>query len=198
MINSLFGVLSSKNESSVQLDLNGIEFSVIMPFNSIVKLPGLGEKVRIFTFLQHSQDVMQLFGFSEVKERIVFLDLIKVSGIGPKQAIKILSGIEVETLVKMLDDNDVNALSRLPGIGKKTAQKLILALRGKLKLEPDVLEEATPDCGDIIKALVDMGFEKKAAESVVGSILKEEDVSKVDSSEREQLIFRRAIILLSS
>ena len=196
MFNSLYGTLTHKDDSKVFLELNGIEWQIYMPFNSITKLPPSGENVRIYTYLQHSQDVMQLFGFSSPRERALFLDLLKVGGIGPKQSIKILSGVEVDNFIKQLDDNDVDALTRLPGLGKKTAQKIILALRGKLSFEENTGDIQADN--DIVNALVDMGFDRKSAESAVKRASEEEETTAVSESEREQTIFRRAIILLSS
>lgn len=196
MFNSLYGTLTHKDDSKVFLELNGIEWQIMMPFNSITRLPPSGENARIYTYLQHSQDIMQLFGFSNPRERSLFLDLLKVGGIGPKQAIKILSGIEVDNFIKQLDDNDVDALTRLPGLGKKTAQKIILALRGKLSFEEK--PSAHRADSDIVNALVDMGFDRKSAEAAVKHAAEEEDTMSVPDSEKEQTIFRRAIILLSS
>ena len=196
MFNSLYGTLTHKDESKVFLELNGIEWQVFMPYNSIVKLPSSGENARVYTYLQHSQDSMQLFGFSSPRERSLFLDLLKVGGIGPKQAVKILSGIEVDNFIRQLDDNDVDSLTRLPGLGKKTAQKIILTLRGKLSLEEPAGTVSTDS--DIINALVDMGFDRKSAESAVKKASEENIVKNAENTEKEQILFRRAIIILSS
>ncbi|MDC7123918.1 MAG: Holliday junction branch migration protein RuvA [Spirochaetales bacterium] len=196
MINSLNGIITQKDESKICIELNGIEWELIMPFNSINKLPPTGEKAKIYTYLQHSQDIMQLFGFFSQRERSLFFDLIKVNGVGPRQAIKILSGIEIDDFIKQLDDNDLDSLTRLPGLGKKTAQKIILALRGNLSFT----EPATSnnEYNDIINALVDMGFDRKSSEKAVTNASKEQKDSSASSQEKEQAIFKRAIILLSS
>ncbi len=196
MFNSLYGTITHKDDTKIFLELNGIEWQIYMPFNSITKLPHSGENARVYTYLQHSQDTMQLFGFAEARERVLFLDLLKVGGIGPKQAIKILSGIEVDSFVKQLDDNDVDALTRLPGLGKKTAQKIILALRGRLSLEEEHTAKAADS--DIVNALVEMGFERKAAEAAVKAAAEEDEAKNAAEAEKEQIIFRRAIIMLSS
>ncbi len=196
MFNSLYGTITHKDDTKIFLELNGIEWQIYMPFNSITKLPHSGENARVYTYLQHSQDTMQLFGFAEARERVLFLDLLKVGGIGPKQAIKILSGIEVDSFVKQLDDNDVDALTRLPGLGKKTAQKIILALRGRLSLEEEHTAKSADS--DIVNALVEMGFERKAAEAAVKAAAEEDEAKNAAEAEKEQIIFRRAIIMLSS
>lgn len=196
MFNSLYGTITHKDDSKIFLELNGIEWQIVMPFNSITKLPQSGEKARIYTYLQHSQDNMQLFGFGNPRERVLFLDLLKVGGIGPRQAVKILSSIEVDNFIKQLDDNDVDALTRLPGLGKKTAQKIILTLRGKLSFEEHTVSQTADS--DIINALVDMGFDRKASEAAVMRAAEEEESKNAPDSGKEQIIFRRAIILLSS
>ncbi len=196
MFNSLFGTITHKDESKVFLELNGIEWQIFMPYNSITKLPPAGENSRVYTWLQHSQDSMQLFGFSSTRERSLFLDLLKVGGIGPKQALKILSGIDPDSFIRRLDDNDVDALSSLPGLGKKTAQKIILTLRGKLSI--DQPSAGKPADNDLVNALVDMGFDRKASEAAVRRASEEEDTINAPETEKEQIIFRRSIILLSS
>jgi len=188
-------MITHKDDQKIFLDLNGIEWCIIMPYMSITKLPPSGEQARIYTYLQHSQDSMQLFGFSSPRERILFLDLLKVGGIGPKQAVRILSGVEVDNFIKQLDDNDIDSLTRLPGLGKKTAQKIILTLRGKLSFEELPAEKSADS--DIVNALVDMGFERKAAEASVRNAAEEADKQNVPADEKEKMIFRRAIILLS-
>ena len=196
MFNSLYGTITHKDESKIFLELNGIEWQIIMPYNSIIKLPSSGENARVYTYLQHSQDAMNLFGFSSPRERSLFLDLLKVGGIGPKQAVKILSGIEVDNFIRQLDDNDVDSLTRLPGLGTKTAQKIILSLRGKLSF--DEPSDTSGIDSDIINALVDMGFDRKSSEAAVQRASEEEEIKNADKSEKEQILFRRAIIILSS
>jgi Holliday junction DNA helicase RuvA len=167
-----------------------------MPYNSILKLPAVGETARIYLHLHHKEDIMQLYGFSESRERSLFLDLLKVAGIGPKQAVRMLSGTEVDLFIKQLDDNDVDALTRLPGLGKKTAQKIILALRGKLSFEEETMQPQADS--DIINALVDMGFDRKKAETAVRKAVEEISPEGIPEAEKEKAVFRRAIILLSS
>ena len=196
MFNSLYGMITRKEESRVLLELNGIEWQLNMPYSSILKLPASGEKARVYVHLHHKEDVMQLYGFASVRERILFLDLLKVSGIGPKQAIRILSGVDPDNFIRQLDENDVESLSRLPGIGTKTAQKIILALRGKLSFEePDGAESSN---SDIINALADMGFDRKQAEAAVRRAYEDPELAGTSADEIEKTVFRKAIILLSS
>ncbi len=142
---------------------------------------------------------MKLFGFASAEERSVFLDLMKVEGIGPRGAVKILSHIHARRLAEVLEGEDMGQLEKLPGIGKKTAQKMLLTLKGKLAFsaeQPGSAGEAAP-WQDVISALVSMGFEKKAAEDTVRKIDTSLD-QKLTPEERESALFRQAIIALSS
>lgn len=198
MINSISGIITGKDESSVFIETNGIEWQILMPFNSITKMPKSGEEARVLVYLHHREDVMQLYGFSDKRERSLFFDLLKVGGIGPKQAVRILSGIEVDTFIKQLDENDVDALTRLPGLGKKTAQKIVLTLRGKLSFNEETSSSGSH--GDIINALTDMGFDRKKAESAVRKAADELSASSDsgNSADFEKDLFKKAIVMLSS
>jgi len=170
--------------------------------------------VRLYTWLYHREDQMRLFGFASTASRDLFLDLMKVEGIGPKQAVKILSSIPARELESALEGEDLARLEAAPGIGKKTAQKMILALRGKL-----THAESAPDrkgaerksaYEDIVVALTGMGFDRKQAVEAVESIAAELGAEKPATGkvsagktgpagkEMEQEIFRRAIVALSS
>jgi holliday junction DNA helicase RuvA len=197
MINSLHGSITYKGLTEIFLECQGIEWSLTVSERTSGELPAVGNKVRVYTYLHHREDQMMLFGFAQVEERFLFHDLLRVSGIGPRQAIRILSGMSVDALVKSLDAEDVDSLSRIPGLGKKTAQKIILSLRGKLTAQNSGGEEATP-FNEIVTALVDMGFDRQSAAKAVSSIAPE-IVESVDEAEsREKEIFRRAIVALSS
>ena len=140
---------------------------------------------------------MTLYGFAGTDERFLFHDLLRVSGIGPKQAIRILSGMSVEQIVKSLDADDIDGLSRIPGLGKKTAQKIILALRGRLTLPQEDDEKVKP-FAEIVTALIEMGFEKQSATRVVERCAADISEESMSSEDREKEIFRRAIVSLSS
>jgi Holliday junction DNA helicase RuvA len=140
---------------------------------------------------------MVLFGFSSRDERMLFHDLLRVGGIGPKQAIRILSGMSVEQFVSSLDADDVDGLSSIPGLGKKTAQKIILTLRGRLTVTEDEDDTEVP-FADIIAALADMGFDRQSASKVVKKCSTDVGESKLSPEEKEKEILRRAIVSLSS
>jgi len=216
MFNSLSGTITAKLPVSLYLENAGIEWDLMVPSLSLDAFGPVGSEARVYTWLYHREDQMRLFGFASVRERELFVDLMKVDGIGPKQAIKILSSISASELEKALDGEDLGKLESAPGIGKKTAQKMILALKGKLTHDLDTSRpRGTEKKGpheDIIAALAGMGFDRKAAAAAVDSIVIElaKDQSETggptsvagrsvrNAQETEQEIFRRAIVALSS
>ena len=139
---------------------------------------------------------MALYGFSAMEERFLFLDLLRVSGIGPRQALRILSGMSVDEFVSSLDADDVDALSRIPGLGKKTAQKIILTLRGRLTL-PQAEDADTPNV-EIIAALAEMGFDRQSATKAVERVAADVRSEGLQGEDAEKELFRRAIVSLSS
>lgn len=220
MFNSLSGTITAKLPAALYLENSGVEWDLMVPSLSLDAFGPVGSAARVYTWLYHREDQMRLFGFATVRERELFVDLMKVDGIGPKQAIKILSSISASELEKALDGEDLGKLESAPGIGKKTAQKMILALKGKLTHDPDPARaRGTEKKGpheDIIAALAGMGFDRKAASAAVDTIVAElAHAAAADSTaapdsldapgsparnshETEQEIFRRAIVALSS
>ena len=197
MINSLHGTVSWKSSSEVFIENNGVEWSVTISERTSRDLPTVGEKTRILTYLHHREDQMTLYGFAHAEERLLFHDLLRVSGIGPKQAVRILSGMGVDQFAKNLDADDVDGLSRIPGLGKKTAQKIILTLRGRLTLIQSDDDKPTP-FAEIVTALVDMGFDRPSASKAVQRCAQEIGEGTGGIEEQEKEIFRRAIVSLSS
>lgn len=139
MISYVKGELVAVSENKIIVDVNGIGYGIFMPKQSITLLPALGNEVKIHTFLNIKEDAMQLFGFVTKDDLDVFKLVIGVNGIGPKGGLNILSQLSADGLRFAVLSNDVKAISASPGIGKKTAEKLILELKDKLSLE-DVLE----------------------------------------------------------
>jgi Holliday junction DNA helicase RuvA len=137
---------------------------------------------------------MALFGFADEEERRVFLDLLKVGGIGPRQALRILSGVSAAGLVTIIESGDVDSLAALPGLGKKTSQKVILALKGKLHME----ERETGPFSELVEALVGMGFDKQRAARVVREVAAELPAEDVGADERDRRVLKEAIVRLSS
>ena len=144
---------------------------------------------------------MILYGFATEAERAVFLELIKIAGIGPRQAIRILSGTSLDSFVAMLEAGNLDGLSTIPGLGMKTAQKIILALQGRLVSAAPSASEAAAESGganaELVTALYEMGFERKAARDAIEKAIAELEREDVEPAVREQEAFRRAIIALS-
>ena len=121
MFNSLTGEITFKGEERLCLQTGGVEWDLTVSRRALDRLPPVGQVTRVFTHLLHREDSMRLYGFSDPAERALFLDLQKVDGIGPRQALKVLSGVDREKFAQALETDDVDALSSLPGIGTKTA-----------------------------------------------------------------------------
>ncbi len=195
MFNSIQGIITEKLSDTVRLLSGGIEWEIGVPATDIARLPPAGEKGRVFTWMYHREDQMRLFGFFDNTRRNTFLELIKVEGIGPKQAVKIMGGIGQEELETALEREDLARLEAVPGLGKKTAQKMILALKGKIARSPGTIIVEGPH-QELVNALAEMGYDKKAAA---------EALARADSSlppetapaDREKLLFKQAIMFLS-
>lgn len=193
MFNSLFGRISGKQPGQLFLETAGVEWDIAMPDSALSALPDAGSQARVFTYLHHRDDQMRLFGFSSPEERALFLDLLKVDGVGPRAALRIMSGGPVEQLIERLDEGDVDSLARFPGIGKKTAQKIVLALRGKLRVQAG----STPrGHEEIAAALTEMGFDRRQASEAVASVAA--DLQKRGPQQpTEEEILKEAILRLS-
>ena len=193
MFNSIWGKISEKSPEGIFLLSGSIEWDITVPARDLAQLPALGEECRIFTWLNHREDQMKLFGFAKEERRAAFLELLKVEGIGPKGAIKILGGIGQEELEQALETEDIERLEAVPGLGKKTAQKMMLALRGKL-VKPKA-EGKTP-YGELLEALTEMGYDKRSATEALERAEKELPSGTV-AAEKEKLLFKQAIVYLS-
>ena len=147
----------------------------------------------MFTWLYHREDQVKLYGFAELERRETFLELLKVEGIGPKGAIKIMGGIGQEELERALENEDLARLEAVPGLGRKTAQRMILTLKGKLTSAKTAPE--TP-YGDLVEALAGMGYDKRAAAEAL-TRAETELPAETPASEREKLLFKQAIVNLS-
>jgi len=195
MFNSIRGIVSGKGGETVFLLTGGLEWEIAMPVTDIELLPAAGGECRVFTWLYHREDMMRLFGFYNKVRRDTFLELLKVEGIGPKGALKIMSGITQEELERALETGDLARLEAVPGLGKKTAQKMLLALKGKLALTT-AASPVNSQYGDLIEALTEMGYEKRAATDAL--IRAESDLpTGLPPAEKEKLLFKNAIVYLS-
>lgn len=199
MFNSLRGILTEKRVDTVCLENSGgVEWSLDVSQTTLNQLPPIGREARLFTWLLHRDDQMKLFGFFTTRERDLFEDLLSVNGVGPKGALKVLSLVPAETLAECIEQEDVETLCRVPGLGRKTVQKIILQLKGKL-LSVSSLDgpgEITRE-GEVLEALVAMGFDRKEVKTVLTELLKKEDNRKFLEEGEEQNLMRQAIVLLS-
>jgi len=200
MFNSIKGNYQGKTASSIFIETHGIEWELNVNAFLLDKFKE-GEEVKVYTWMQHREDVMQLFGFADERERLMFLDLMKVEGIGAKQAVKILSSIRPDDLEVALENGDIERLQAISGIGKKTAQKMALTLKGKLTL----LDERTSTSStkvkseyeEIIVALVEMGYDRKRCVEVTEKIAETMKASGKEPLKNEADFFRLAIVELA-
>ena len=200
MLYSVTGRLTHKGLDSVHVQVGGLELELSISARSLQALPAPGAEVKMYTYLYHRDDQMRLYGFAAQAERALFLDLLRVGGVGPRLVIRILSGIEAAELVQALEANDLPRLVQIPGLGNKTAQKMVLALQGKLSLAP-AATAATGTPGleeDITAALAGMGFGTREARAAVRVVIKELAGEGGAGREREREVLRRAVARLSS
>lgn len=170
MIGSLRGKIVTRRPDGVIVDVNGVGYMVSVPLNILPELPGEGKEVFLYVHTHVREDSLQLFGFASEEEKKVFLALLGVSGIGPKMALNVLSGIPYNDLLDAIEREDVAILCRVPGLGKKTAHRLILELREKLPSPSgtkDLLFE------DTLSALVNLGYKKTVAQEVLEKAYKQ-------------------------
>jgi len=202
MLNSLTGRLSEKRADTICVDTNGVEWELAVPARSVDDFGRVGDETRVFTWLHHYEDGMRLYGFSNEADRAAFRELMKVEGIGPKQALRILSGVRTEALGAALEAGDLASLQKIPGVGPKLAQKMMLSLKGKLVASEEPSAGGAGRAGrwtDVVRALVDMGFDRKAAEKAVAEAAAATEPSGAASGpEGERELFRRALLSLST
>jgi Holliday junction DNA helicase RuvA len=165
MIGRLSGVLLEKAPPHVLVDCNGVGYEVDVPMSTFYNLPHTGEKVVLFTHLIVREDAHLLFGFGTASERALFRQLIKITGIGARMALSILSGMTVADLSQAVTLQETGRLVKIPGIGKKTAERLLLELKGKLGADIGAVGGAVRDDAqaDVLNALVALGYSDKEA-----------------------------------
>lgn len=190
MIGRIVGTLVEKSPPELLVDVQGIGYEVSASMTTIYDLPQIGEQVVLFTHLIVKEDSHTLFGFSDKSERALFRILIKVNGIGPKMALAILSSMSAEELIANVQDSDVTALTRIPGVGKKTAERLIIELRDKLGqaaktdlfTAPAVLRQVQADPRQEAEAaLIALGYKPQEAAKAIAAV-------PVDGADSETVI----------
>ena len=196
MISYLRGVLLEKHPNQAIVDVNGVGYDVTIPISAFSSLPEIGAVARFYIHTHVREDALALFGFVSPADKALFEKLITVSGVGPKLAITVLSGMDASTLASAIRSGSLEQLVKIPGIGKKTAERLVLELRDKLDLPGLVIKDAQPkqlfDAGeeDVISALMNFGAARPAAEGAVRKAKAEGDANDFDN------LFRRALRLV--
>lgn len=197
MIGRLRGTLAEKQPPFLLLDVNGVGYELEVPMTTLYRLPPVGEALTLHTHLVVREDAQLLYGFAEKRERELFRELIRLNGVGPKLALALMSGLEVDELVRCVQAQDTAALTKIPGVGKKTAERLLVELKDRFKaweampgIAPLVLEPSAPAAvssaeSDAVSALIALGFKPQEASRAVAAV-------QEDGLSSEELI-RRAL-----
>jgi len=173
MIGRLAGILLDKIPPEILVDAGGVGYEVSVPMGTFYDLPPSGEKVTLWTHLVVREDAHLLYGFLTQRERAVFRELIRISGVGPRTALAVLSGMTASELIEAVATQESARLVKVPGIGKKTAERLLLELKGRLA--PELAgsrgeRPTTPATTDILRALMSLGYSEKEASLAVGRL----------------------------
>ena len=171
MIGKLTGTLAERNPPQLVIDCNGVGYEVDVPMSTFYNLPATGERVSLLTHFVVREDAQILYGFATADERAAFRQLIKISGVGPRTALSVLSGMSVLELSQAITRQEAGRLVKVPGIGKKTAERLLLELKGKLGADMGAPAHAVNDAqGDILQALLALGYSDKEAAAALKAL----------------------------
>lgn len=181
MIGRIKGVLIEKSPPDICVDVQGIGYELQVPMNTFYRLPDVDHPISLYTHFVVREDAQLLYGFYEARERELFRAVIKINGVGPKLGLAILSGIEAGDFVRVVHNNDVAALTKVPGIGKKTAERLVIEMRDKLKdwveapgealvSETGSLMGGSQATEEAISALLALGYKPKDAEKAIKTV----------------------------
>jgi holliday junction DNA helicase RuvA len=195
MIAHLSGTLLSKQATSVIVDVSGVGYEVSIPLSTFYDLENEGSNVKLRIYTHVKEDALQLYGFKTARERELFINFISVSGIGPKLGIALLSGMSADELIACIKSNNLARLTLIPGVGKKTAERLIVDLREKMAAlsvaqseeetggKPEAAEEPTEDSvrSQAFSGLMNLGYQRSAAEKAVDAALSEGGEITVES-----------------
>ncbi|MCB1616050.1 MAG: Holliday junction branch migration protein RuvA [Pseudomonadales bacterium] len=202
MIAQLCGKLLTKTPPLLIIDVHGVGYEVLVPMTSFYHLPAIGETVLLHTHFVVREDAQLLFGFHNTRDRELFRTLIKVNGVGPKMALGILSGMEADELVQCVMDNDINSLVKVPGVGKKTAERMVVELRDRLTDWESALTSPDPAmAGETVglsrysheaeSALIALGYKAAEATRMIKSVLK--DAPDLPSEELIRLALKSSV-----
>ncbi|WP_022963415.1 Holliday junction branch migration protein RuvA [Halopseudomonas pelagia] len=197
MIGRLKGILLEKQPPHILLDVQGVGYELDAPMSTFYKLPTLGETVTLHTHMVVREDAQLLYAFAEKRERELFRELIRLNGVGPKLALALMSGLEVDELIRAVQAQDTSALVRVPGVGKKTAERLLIELRDRFKawetlpgsFKPLAAAAASTapasQSADAVSALISLGYKPQEASRAIAAV-------EEDGLSSEELI-RRAL-----
>ncbi len=195
MIGRLRGTLAEKQPPHVIIDINGLGYELEVPMTTLYRLPSVGEPLTLHTHLVVREDAHLLYGFFEKRERELFRELIRLNGVGPKLALALMSGLEVDELVRCVQAQDTSVLVRIPGVGKKTAERLLVELKDRFKawetvpgmsslvVEPRAGGAVSSAENDAVSALISLGYKPQEASRAVSAI-KEDGLSSEDMIRR--------------
>lgn len=192
MIGHLTGKIISKKPTKILLDVNGVGYTVNISISTFEKLPDLSESASLFIHTSVKEDAIDLYGFFTPSEKEMFELLISVSGIGPKLAQSLLSGIQVDELKYAIDEGNLSRITAVPGIGRKTAERLLVELRDKInklteKFEPAEAGAPSSIRSDAIAALVNLGYNLKIAEKIVRDVMNSRTSITIEDVIKESL-----------
>lgn len=198
MIGRLRGTLAEKQPPHLILDVNGLGYELEVPMTTLYRLPSVGEPLTLHTHLVVREDAQLLYGFFGKRERDFFRELIRLNGVGPKLALALMSSLEVDELVRCVQSQDTSALTKVPGVGKKTAERLLVELKDRFKAwetvpamfalvpnqsgGPDAAPVATAE-NDAVSALISLGYKPQEASKAISAI-KEKGLSSEDMIRR--------------
>ncbi|HTO20810.1 MAG TPA: Holliday junction branch migration protein RuvA [Pseudomonas sp.] len=182
MIGRLRGTLADKLPPFLLLDVNGVGYELEVPMTTLYRLPPVGDSLTLYTHLVVREDAQLLYGFAEKRERELFRELIRLNGVGPKLALALMSGLEVDELVRCVQAQDTSTLVKIPGVGKKTAERLLVELKDRFKaweaipgiaplvLEPSGQAAVSSAENDAVSALIALGFKPQEASRAVAAV----------------------------
>lgn len=191
MIGRLRGTLAEKQPPHLVIDVSGVGYELEVPMTTLYRLPAVGEPLTLHTHLVVREDAQLLYGFYEKRDRELFRELIRLNGVGPKLALALMSGLEVDELVRCVQAQDTSALMKVPGVGKKTAERLLVELKDRFKawetlpgmstlvIEPSAGPAVSNAENDAVSALISLGYKPQEASRAVAGI-KEDGLSSED------------------
>ena len=194
MISRLTGILSAKRAPTILVDCNGVGYEAEVSMTTYYQLPEVGERISIWTHLLVKDDSHSLVGFNQEGERKLFRQLIRINGVGPKMALTILSGIDENQFALCVSNNDVDMLTRLPGVGKKTAERLIIEMRDKLEAIvgeiplPAVAQGGHSEIAEAVEALQALGYKPADAEKMIARAQ-----ARADAGESASALIKQAL-----